>query len=75
MNKKSIILFFSALVLLTLGVFYVAGDLSMLLIGNSTAKFGDGHEVENWITNDMYPLYFSRKVVELNQKDVMYLRP
>jgi len=32
-------------------------------------------QVENWITNDMYPLYFSRKVVELNQNDVMYLRP
>ena len=42
--------------------------------GHVMSKYYDD-QVENWITNDMYPLYFSRKVVELNQKDVMYLRP
>ena len=42
--------------------------------GHVMSKYYDD-QVENWITNDMYPLYFSRKAVELNQKDVMYLRP
>ena len=32
-------------------------------------------QVDRWIINDMYALYFSRELVELNQKDVMYLRP
>jgi hypothetical protein len=32
-------------------------------------------QVDNWISNDMYSNYFSREIVELNQKDLMYLRP
>ena len=47
MNKKSVILFFSALVLLTLGVFYVIADLDSLLI--PYIGYGD---VENYIGSD-----------------------
>ena len=46
MNKKSVILFFSALVLLTLGVFYVIADLTGLTIPYA----GDGVSVSNYIS-------------------------
>ncbi len=52
-------------------------SLSVLPSGQSghvMSKYYDD-QVDNWITNEMYPLYFSRELVELNQKDVMYLRP
>ena len=42
--------------------------------GHVMSKYYDD-QVDNWIENDMYPNYFSREVVELNQKDLMYLRP
>ena len=42
--------------------------------GHVMSKYYDD-QVDNWIENDMYANYFSREIVELNQKDVMYLRP
>ena len=42
--------------------------------GHVMSKYYDD-QVDNWIENDMYQNYFSREVVELNQKDLMYLRP
>jgi len=42
--------------------------------GHVLSKFYDD-QVENWIENNMYPLYFSREQVELNQRDYMFLRP
>ena len=42
--------------------------------GHVMSKYYD-NQVDNWIENDMYQNYFSREVVELNQKDLMYLRP
>ena len=42
--------------------------------GHVMSKYYDD-QVDNWIENDMYPNYFSRELVELNQKDLMYLRP
>jgi len=32
-------------------------------------------QVDNWITNEMFPQYFGRELVEANQKKVMYLLP
>ena len=42
--------------------------------GHVMSKYYDD-QVDNWIENDMYANYFSREIVELNQKDLMYLRP
>ena len=42
--------------------------------GHVMSKYYDD-QVDNWISNNMYPLYFSREQVELNQKDYMFLRP
>jgi penicillin amidase len=42
--------------------------------GHVMSKYYDD-QVDNWIENDMYTNYFSREIVELNQKDLMYLRP
>ncbi|MDA8922756.1 penicillin acylase family protein [Acidimicrobiia bacterium] len=42
--------------------------------GHVMSKYYDD-QVDNWISNDMYTNYFSREIVELNQKDLMYLRP
>ena len=42
--------------------------------GHVMSKYYDD-QVDNWIENDMYQNYFSREIVELNQKDLMYLRP
>jgi penicillin amidase len=42
--------------------------------GHAMSKYYDD-QVDNWIENDMYANYFSREIVELNQKDLMYLRP
>ena len=42
--------------------------------GHVMSKYYDD-QVDNWIENDMYQNYFSRELVELNQKDLMYLRP
>ena len=42
--------------------------------GHVMSKYYDD-QVDNWIKNDMYTNYFSREIVELNQKDLMYLRP
>ena len=42
--------------------------------GHVMSKYYDD-QVHNWIENDMYANYFSREIVELNQKDLMYLRP
>ncbi len=42
--------------------------------GHVMSKYYDD-QVENWIENNMYILNFSRKQVELNQKDYMFLRP
>ena len=42
--------------------------------GHVMYKYYDD-QVDNWIENDMYANYFSREIVELNQKDLMYLRP
>ena len=42
--------------------------------GHVMTKYYDD-QVDNWISNNMYPLYFSREQVELNQKDYMFLRP
>ncbi len=51
MNKKSIILIFSVLVLLSLSVVYVMGDLSTI----TTTIAGDGYDINaytlNWITD------------------------
>ena len=41
--------------------------------GHVMSKYYDD-QVDNWIENDMYANYFSREIVELNQKDLMYLR-
>ena len=52
-------------------------SLSVLPSGQSghvMSKYYDD-QVDNWIKNEMYQLYYSRELVELNQKDVMYLRP
>ena len=32
-------------------------------------------QVDNWITNEMFPQYSGRELVEANQKIVMYLLP
>lgn len=45
MNKKSIVLFFSVLVLLSLGALYVFADLTGLTLTNA----GDGYNVASWI--------------------------
>ena len=42
--------------------------------GHVMSKYYDD-QVDNWISNNMYSLYFSREQVELNQKDYMFLRP
>ena len=42
--------------------------------GHVMSRYYDD-QVDNWIENDMYTNYFSRETVELNQKDLMYLRP
>ena len=42
--------------------------------GHVMSKYYDD-QVENWIENRMYILYFSREQVELNQKEYMFLRP
>ena len=42
--------------------------------GHVTSKYYDD-QVDSWISNEMFPQYYSREIVELNQKDVMYLRP
>ncbi len=42
--------------------------------GHVMSKYYDD-QVDNWISNNMYPLYFSREQVELNEKDYMFLRP
>ena len=42
--------------------------------GHVTSKYYDD-QVDNWISNEMFPQHYSREIVELNQKDVMYLRP
>ena len=42
--------------------------------GHVMSKYYDD-QVDNWISNNMYQLYFSREQVELNQKDYMFLRP
>ena len=42
--------------------------------GHATSKYYDD-QVDSWISNTMYPLYFGREIIELSQKNVMYLRP
>ena len=42
--------------------------------GHVTSKYYDD-QVDSWISNEMFQQYYSREIVELNQKDVMYLRP
>jgi penicillin amidase len=42
--------------------------------GHVMSKYYDD-QVDSWISNTMYPLYFGRELIELNQKDIMYLRP